>query len=146
MQYVTKEMIGRKRFQRFTYPRDMDEEMVDLMDVINNIPGCRTAYSCQGHGYGGWYFTVFCSNETAVVNINQLFTRRGCEIIQGSSSSIITGSDIPEHEMSIYDKQFDKQTASQKKKAYVEMCNFLIKFIPDETWWAPKGKRTSKKK
>ena len=62
MKILTKSMLESKNFQRFSYPKDMDKEMIDFIDVLNNIPGCRTLYCCQGHGDGAWYFVANCCN------------------------------------------------------------------------------------
>lgn len=136
MRYLTKKMIAGKHFQRFNYPNDIDEEMIDLMDVLNNIPGCRTMYSCQGHGHGQWYFVVYCCNGQVEFEIEDYFgMKRHLEVRSGSMASpTINGCKIKERSVAVYDRQFDKQTSAEKKKAYSEMCMHLLQFVPREFW------------
>lgn len=130
-------MLARKNFQRFSYPKDMDLEMVDFMDVLNNIPGCRTLFCCQGHGYGGWYFVANCCNEVPYKAIDAFFSKKkqvNSEIKVVIDGFAATGCPVPEYRIVVYDKAFDKQTDAQKKHAYREMCEHFLEFVPGKHW------------
>ena len=131
-------MLEYKNFQRFSYPKDMDKEMIDFMDVLNNIPGCRTMYSCQGHHQGGWYFVANCCNEISLACIRDYFENKqkagmpNIEILEGRELGII--SEIPELTIAVYDKSFDAQTLEKKKAAYADMCRHFLKYVPRRHW------------
>ena len=116
----------------------MDKEMIDFMDVLNNIPGCRTMYSCQGHHQGGWYFVANCCNEISLACIRDYFENKrkagmpNIEILEGRELGII--SEIPELTIAVYDKSFDAQTLAKKKAAYADMCRHFLKYVPRRHW------------
>lgn len=130
-------MLESKNFQRFSYPKDMDKEMIDFMDVLNNIPGCRTLYCCQGHGFGHWYFVANCCNMFPYKAIRSYFQEKQkhnskIEIIEGCDSSL---DDLfKELQIAVYDKSFDKMTLAKKKAAYKKMCKHFLKLVPRKHW------------
>lgn len=130
-------MLESKNFQRFSYPKDMDKEMIDFMDVLNNIPGCRTLYCCQGHGFGHWYFVANCCNMFPYKAIRSYFQEKQkhnskIEIIEGCDSSL---DDLfKELQIAVYDKSFDKMTLAKKKIAYKKMCEHFLKYVPRKHW------------
>ena len=130
-------MLESKNFQRFSYPKDMDKEMIDFMDVLNNIPGCRTLYCCQGHGFGHWYFVANCCNMFPYKAIRSYFQEKQkhnskIEIIEGCDSSL---DDLfKELQIAVYDKSFDKMTLAKKKIAYRKMCEYFLKLVPRKHW------------
>ena len=130
-------MLESKNFQRFSYPKDMDKEMIDFMDVLNNIPGCRTLYCCQGHGFGHWYFVANCCNMFPYKAIRSYFQEKQkhnskIEIIEGCDSSL---DDLfKELQIAVYDKSFDKMTLAKKKIAYRKMCEHFLKYVPRKHW------------
>jgi tRNA(Phe) wybutosine-synthesizing methylase Tyw3 len=48
----------KKKIQKFNYPKDIDQELISLLDVINSIPGVRTLFSCCGHGKEEFYIVL----------------------------------------------------------------------------------------
>lgn len=53
-----------KIIHRLRYPKDVDRMLTPLLDTINSIPGCRTLYSCDGHGKEAFYITMgICSSK-----------------------------------------------------------------------------------
>ena len=137
MKILTKSMLESKNFQRFSYPKDMDKEMIDFIDVLNNIPGCRTLYCCQGHGFGHWYFVANCCNMFPYKAIRSYFQEKQkhnskIEIIEGCDSSL---DDLfKELQIAVYDKSFDKMTLAKKKIAYRKMCEHFLKYVPRKHW------------
>ena len=130
-------MLESKNFQRFSYPKDMDKEMIDFIDVLNNIPGCRTLYCCQGHGFGHWYFVANCCNMFPYNAIRSYFQEKQkhnskIEILEGCDSSL---DDLfKELQITVYDKSFDKMTLAKKKIAYRKMCEHFLKLVPRKHW------------
>ena len=130
-------MLESKNFQRFSYPKDMDKEMIDFIDVLNNIPGCRTLYCCQGHGFGHWYFVANCCNMFPYKAIRSYFQEKQkhnskIEIIEGCDSSL---DDLfKEFQITVYDKSFDKMTLAKKKAAYKKMCEYFLEYVPRKHW------------
>ena len=145
MKILTKKMLAGRAFQRFAYPADMDEEIVDLMDTINNIPGCRTVYSCQGHGYGDWYFVVYCCNVQSETALQHYFEQeQHMKVLTDNVLHVMTDCPIHEWSVSVYSKDFDKMSAAKRKQAYAEMCKYLLQYVPRQSWTCPKnlkGKR-----
>ena len=130
-------MLESKNFQRFSYPKDMDKEMIDFIDVLNNIPGCRTLYCCQGHGFGHWYFVANCCNMFPYKAIRSYFQEKQkhnskIDIIEGCDSSL---DDLfKELQITVYDKSFDKMTLAKKKIAYRKMCEHFLEYVPRKHW------------
>lgn len=140
MKILTKKMLAGRAFQRFAYPADMDKEIVDLMDTINNIPGCRTAYSCQGHGYGDWYFVVYCCNNQSEAVLQHYFEQKQhMKVLTSSVLQVMTDCPIYERSVSVYSKDFDKMSAAKRKQTYVEMCKHLLQYVPRQSWTCPKN-------
>ena len=137
MKILTKKMLAGKNFQRFSYPKDMDKEMIDFMDVLNSIPGCRTLYCCQGHGHGSWYFVANCCNMFPYKAIRSYFQKEQkynskIEIIEGCDSSL---DDLfRELQIAVYDESFDKMTLTKKKAAYKKMCEYFLEYVPRKHW------------
>lgn len=130
MKILTRKHLERKNFQRFTYPKDMDEEMVDLMDVLNNVPGCRTLYCCCGHGSDSWYFVVACTSADSAHAISSWFEKNGCEVMHGKMSFV----KIPEHELSIYNKKMGTLPVKARKAEYLKMCEHFLDYVPRKHW------------
>ena len=130
-------MLESKNFQRFSYPKDMDKEMIDFIDVLNNIPGCRTLYCCQGHGFGHWYFVANCCNMFPYKAIRSYFQEKQkhnskIEILEGCDSNL--DNLFKELQIAVYDKSFDKMTLAKKKIAYKKMCEHFLKYVPRKHW------------
>ena len=130
-------MLESKNFQRFSYPKDMDKEMIDFIDVLNNIPGCRTLYCCQGHGFGHWYFVANCCNMFPYKAIRSYFQEKQkhnskIEIIEGCDSNL--DNLFKELQITVYDKSFDKMTLAKKKAAYKKMCEYFLEYVPRKHW------------
>ena len=130
-------MLESKNFQRFSYPKDMDKEMIDFIDVLNNIPGCRTLYCCQGHGFGHWYFVANCCNMFPYKAIRSYFQEKQkhnskIEILEGCDSNL--DNLFKELQITVYDKSFDKMTLAKKKAAYKKMCEHFLKYVPRKHW------------
>ena len=139
MKILTKKMLAGKNFQRFSYPKDMDKEMIDFMDVLNSIPGCRTLFCCQGHGHGSWYFVANCCNEVPYNAIETFFSKKAMSTkslieVEADGIDTFTGTSVPERCIAIYDHMFDLQTPTEKRKSYREMCEYFLEYVPRKHW------------
>ena len=47
--YVSRKWYKGKDHRKFSYSKDVDKELVPMLDVFNNIPGVRTVFSFCGH-------------------------------------------------------------------------------------------------
>ena len=140
MKILTKSMLESKNFQRFSYPKDMDKEMIDFIDVLNNIPGCRTLYCCQGHGFGHWYFVANCCNMFPYKAIRSYFQEKqkhnskieiieGCDIV---SLVTCTPYGINTHRLVIngYRTDYQKKQKENIKKKWISNRETIFVLIP----------------
>ena len=51
-------MENEKIIHNFTYPEDVDKELIPLLNIINCIPGVRTIFSCCGHKREDFYLVL----------------------------------------------------------------------------------------
>lgn len=73
--YVLKKWYKNADHRKFTYPEDVDAELVPMLDVFNNLPGVRTCMSCCGHGVGRWYMSFYCASDFIANVILNYFSR-----------------------------------------------------------------------
>ena len=59
--------------QRFKYPKDIDTELVPLLDTINSVPGLRTMFCCSGHGKEPFYMMIACCNKEIAKHVFDIF-------------------------------------------------------------------------
>ena len=75
--YVLRKWYKGKDHRKLSYSKDVDKELVPMLDVFNNIPGVRTIYSCCGHGYPGWYLTFKTTSDYMYRELYRYFTKQG---------------------------------------------------------------------
>lgn len=75
--YVLRKWYKGKDHRKLSYSKDVDKELVPMLDVFNNIPGVRTIYSCCGHGYPGWYMTFKTTSDYMYRELYRYFTKQG---------------------------------------------------------------------
>jgi hypothetical protein len=51
----------------------VDKMLVPLLDTLNSIPGCRTLYSCDGHGKESFYITMGICSEQVFEKVAKIF-------------------------------------------------------------------------
>lgn len=73
--YVLKKWYKNADHRKFTYPEDVDAELIPMLDVFNNLPGVRTCMSCCGHGTGRWYMSFYCASDFIANVILNYFSR-----------------------------------------------------------------------
>lgn len=131
--YLPKTSLKHKNFQELVYPKDMDEEMVPLSNVLNSIPGCRTLYTCCGHSHEGWYVVLKFTSDVAHEEVRKAFEKNGAHDILDNSGA---GHDdpIPEVEMTVYWNSLGLLPDSKRFKAYKSLCNDLVKLLPASHW------------
>lgn len=71
---------SRKIIQNFIYPKDVDKELIPMLNIINSIPGVRTVFSCCGHGKNDFYLSLAYTSCQTRSFIDNIFQRNGCLI------------------------------------------------------------------
>ena len=132
--YVLKKWYQNSNHRKFTYPNDVDKELVPMLDVFNNIPGVRTEYSCSGHDGNTWYITFKCSSEfvkNVILNyftdtpklddddpLNRLRTNLEYEVVYDEHQD--SYNIVPEKNIAIYCKELGEMT---EKKRMIQLLN-----------------------
>lgn len=134
--YIPKTWLKNKIFQQFSYPKDMDEEMIPLMDVLNSIPGVRTMYSCCGHDYDNMmYFVInFTSDYARELVAYEVFDKSGDFVnISEDYEAIMFDCKVPELKVSFYVKP---KTRSKKERIrlYKKWIKALVEYLPRKHW------------
>lgn len=155
--YVLKKWYKNKDHRMFTYPDDVDKELVPMLDVFNNIPGVRTEYCCCGHGTDGWYMSFKCTSSYMANVIVTYFSKVG--LLPMSRKLIDELTPIPEFDIRepstgisdciepepfeynreltivIYCNELGKMKESQRFKEYKKICQFFSMFTPRSSWY-----------
>ena len=146
--YVLKKWYQNSNHRKFTYPNDVDKELVPMLDVFNNIPGVRTEYSCSGHDGNTWYITFKCSSEfvtTVILNyftdtpklddddpLNRLRTNLEYEVFYDENQD--SYNIVPEKNIAIYCKELGEMTEKKRMNEYKKICEFFSKLTPHYGW------------
>ena len=153
MRFTIKKKKKKKWYQnsnhrKFTYPNDVDKELVPMLDVFNNIPGVRTEYSCSGHDGNTWYITFKCSSEfvkNVILNyftdtpklddddpLNRLRTNLEYEVVYDEHQD--SYNIVPEKNIAIYCKELGEMTEKKRMNEYKKICEFFSKLTPHYGW------------
>lgn len=146
--YVLKKWYQNSNHRKFTYPNDVDKELVPMLDVFNNIPGVRTEYSCSGHDGNTWYITFKCSSEfvtNVILNyftdtpklddddpLNRLRTNLEYEVVYDENQD--SYNIVPEKNIAIYCKELGEMTEKKRMNEYKKICEFFSKLTPHYGW------------
>ena len=146
--YVLKKWYQNSNHRKFTYPNDVDKELVPMLDVFNNIPGVRTEYSCSGHDGNTWYITFKCSSEfvtNVILNyftdtpklddddpLNRLRTNLEYEVFYDENQD--SYNIVPEKNIAIYCKELGEMTEKKRMNEYKKICEFFSKLTPHYGW------------
>lgn len=146
--YVLKKWYQNSNHMKFTYPNDVDKELVPMLDVFNNIPGVRTEYSCSGHDGNTWYITFKCSSEfvtNVILNyftdtpklddddpLNRLRTNLEYEVVYDEHQD--SYNIVPEKNIAIYCKELGEMTEKKRMNEYKKICEFFSKLTPHYGW------------
>ena len=146
--YVLKKWYKNSNHRKFTYPNDVDKELVPMLDVFNNIPGVRTEYSCSGHDGNTWYITFKCSSEfvtNVILNyftdtpklddddpLNRLRTNLEYEVFYDEHQD--SYNIVPEKNIAIYCKELGEMTEKKRMNEYKKICEFFSKLTPHYGW------------
>ena len=146
--YVLKKWYQNSKHRKFTYPNDVDKELVPMLDVFNNIPGVRTEYSCSGHDGNTWYITFKCSSEfvtNVILNyftdtpklddddpLNRLRTNLEYEVFYDEHQD--SYNIVPEKNIAIYCKELGEMTEKKRMNEYKKICEFFSKLTPHYGW------------
>ena len=147
--YVLKKWYKHANHRKFTYPDDVDEELLPMLDVFNNLPGVRTAMSCCGHGKGNWYMTFLCTSDFMVNVILNYFSKSvpidendewqkrvqtTLEFDLDYDEKASEYNSIPEKMIIVSSNELGKMSESGRCREYKKICEFFSHFMPYNEW------------
>ena len=142
----------KKRIQKFKYPKDVDQELISLLDAFNSIPGVRTLFSCCGHGKEKFYImlaytstqtrslieTIFSKNTRYIKNFNDDLTYKDVFIGKFKSHDFynkpINDNIIFENCVGYYNTELGLATKKERVKNYKKIIKILTRLVPNENW------------
>ena len=139
-----------KTIQKFKYPKDVDKELIPMLNIINSIPGVRTTNSCCGHGKYNFYLTLAYTSCQTRSFIDNLF-QRNCWDIKGFTDKLAdddiicqfkivdfyssdTDNMIFENYVSYYNEKLGLMNKKERLNEYKKICYFLMMLIPNNDW------------
>ncbi len=149
--YIVKKWFKNRDHRLFTYPEDVDGELIQMLDVFNNIPGVRTLYSCCGHGNSQWYMVFNCTSDFMVnvllnyfgdcidVSDDEYLTKLKMghlkfELEYDENASDNDVNHVPEKKVVVRSELLGRMNESRRKKEYKKICEFFSSFAPYRTW------------
>ena len=145
-------MKFKKKIQKFKYPKDVDQELISLLDVINSIPGVRTLFSCCGHRKEEFYIVlaytslqtrslienIFLKNTQYIKNFNDDLTYKDVFIGKFKSHDFynapIDNNIIFENCVGYYNTELGLATKKERVKNYKKIIKILTRLVPNEHW------------
>lgn len=159
---MSKADTSKKKLTKFEYPKDIDKELIPLLDTIGSVPGLRPLFSCCGHGYQEFYLVLGCSSKELadkVLNIFAITSRTKCRIAPGSGEGIsrinqikiFSGPrykvflDFPslhpnfalmpyEYGIRIYSTKVGYLKTKERREVFKSLRNKFLTLVP-EKWW-----------
>lgn len=139
--YVLRKWYKGKDHRKLSYSKDVDKELVPMLDVFNNIPGVRTIHSCCGHGYHGWYMTFKTTFDYMYRELYRYFTKQGdgLGLFPGVDFNVETDKSeqcglVPEKRVTIRCHQLGMLKSDQRREEYAKICEFFSKYTPSCEW------------
>lgn len=139
--YVLRKWYKGKDHRKLSYSKDVDKELVPMLDVFNNIPGVRTIYSCCGHGYLGWYMTFKTTSDYMYRELYRYFTKQGdgLGLFPGVDFNVETDKSeqcglVPEKRVIIRCDQLGVLKSDQRREECAKICEFFSKYTPSCEW------------
>jgi hypothetical protein len=139
--YVLRKWYKGKDHRKFSYSKDVDKELVPMLDVFNNIPGVRTIYSCCGHGYPGWYLSFKTTSDFMYNTLVNYFNKDGDEYPWFPDVDFNVETDeseqwglVPEKRVTVYCDKLGMLKADKRREEYAKICEFFSKFTPYCEW------------
>lgn len=127
--YVLKKWYKGRDHRKFTYPKDVDKELVPMLDVFNNIPGVRTVYSCCGHGYPGWYLDFRTTSNFMYDKLREYF-KDDCVV----NTAFVGYNGVPERRVTVYCDKLGMMKESDRRKEYKRICEHFSQYAPKSEW------------
>ena len=147
--YVFKKWYKHANHRKFTYPDDVDAELLPMLDVFNNLPGVRTCMSCCGHGKSNWYMTFLCTSDYMVNVILNYFSKNvpidendewqkrvqtTLEFDLDYDENVSEYHAIPEKMIIVSSNELGKMSESGRCREYKKICEFFSHFMPYNEW------------
>jgi hypothetical protein len=131
-----------KIIHHLEYPKDVDRMMVPLLDALNSIPGCRTMYSCDGHGWSQFYVAMaVCSKKVhdavarwARRNIPDVEVVSDYQTDTPSCGYCVMGRTEYERSMGIYSVGIGEMKYGKRKRTIGRLVESLMPLVPDNLW------------
>lgn len=134
MKYVLRKWYKQRDHRRFNYPKDVDEEMVQMLDVFNNIPGVRTRYCCCGHGDSQWYLSLNCVGKEVAAIISEFFRGRDDFEVEVESASDNCVNMVSENAVVVRSERLGRMPQKERFKEYRRICEFFSHAAPYRGW------------
>jgi len=148
--YWTKAQANRKCIVSLEYPKDVDKELIPLLDLINSVPGVRTIFSCCGHAKESFYMVLaFTSLQTRSLfenmvsrnkyidkNITTSFADEDCCPHARFTVETFgkTACAILENQVGFYSTDLGLKKKAERIKDYKRMCKYIMKLVPYNHW------------
>lgn len=148
--YWTAEEARKKLIVSLEYPRDIDQELLPLLDLINSVPGVRTMFSCCGHSRESFYMVLAFTSAQARSLIENCF-----QPIKNLDSKIADYQEdcfpharftiedfytknidslIFENSVGFYSQELGMKKKAERIKDYKRICRFIMKLVPRKHW------------
>ena len=118
------------------YPKDVDKMLVPLLDVLNSIPGCRTLYSCDGHGKESFYISMGICSDAAFSGISRIFKEMVAEFNEFEIDDGVGPDGITRYErhLGIYSWDVGSLPYKKRKNFIKRFSEALKELVPYNMW------------
>jgi hypothetical protein len=118
------------------YPKDVDKMLVPLLDVLNSIPGCRTLYSCSGHGKESIYISMGICSDAAFSEISRIFKEMMAEFNEFEIDDGVGPDGITRYErhLGIYSWAVGSLPYKKRKNFIKRFSEALMELVPYNMW------------
>ena len=130
-------MENEKIIHNFTYPEDVDKELIPLLNIINCIPGVRTIFSCCGHKREDFYLVLAYTSLQTRSLIDGVFKMKVFNnqfTAEDFYDSMICGNTITEYCIGYYSTKLGLSCKKSRVKTYKKLEKYLLEFVPINNW------------
>lgn len=123
----------KRLIHHLNYPKDTDKIMVGILDVLNSIPGCRTLYSCQGHGREPLYICLsFTCGHTERL-VREIFSDN-IKDLEVETELKPNGVYSFETFLGLYSLEVGTSPLVERRKMISKLKKELVELVP-VNWW-----------
>lgn len=128
-----RKFVKKRIIHHLSYPKDVDRMLIPLLDTLNSIPGCRTLYSCDGHGREMFYITMGICSEHIFENVSRIFKENTPELEIEDGIGPDGLLDYERH-LGIYSWRVGSSPYWKRKRFVKKMTNILNELVPYNLW------------